>query len=272
MSFISGKVTSKDGTTIAYSRRGKGPAVILVDGALCSRALGPMAKLAEALAPSFTVFDYDRRGRNESGDTAPYSIEREIEDLGALIEVAGGSAFVFGASSGAMLALRAAAVLPGVKKLAMYEAPITIAGSPEPVPPDRVAEIVALVNEGRLSEATKTFMKMVGAPGFAIFMTRLMPGIWSKLTAAAATLPHDFAALGDTGPGKPLPADVTAALAGVKVPTLVGVGGKSPAWMKFTAETLAGRIAGAELETLPGQDHMVKEKAQAPVLAKFFGR
>jgi pimeloyl-ACP methyl ester carboxylesterase len=265
-----GRVTSLDGTVIAYEERGNGPTLILVDGAFCSRAFGPMGKLAASLAHRFRVITYDRRGRNESADTLPYAIEREIEDLSALIEIAGDSAFLYGASSGAVLALRAAASHAGVKRLAMYEPPIVIAGSPEPVPPDRVRDIVAMAKEGRRAEATKTFMRMVGTPGFAVLIMRFIPGVWSKLLAAAHTLPYDFAALGDTGANKPLPEELVRVMASVKVPALVGVGGKSPAWMKHTARVVASGIPGAALRSIEGQTHVISEKALAPVLVEFF--
>ena len=124
------KTTSKDGTAIAYEKSGNGPAVILVDGALCYRRLGPMGPISRELASGFTVFTYDRRGRGESGDTAPYAVEREVDDIEALIEVAGGSAFIYGASSGAALALAAASRLESIRKLALYEAPFIVDDSP----------------------------------------------------------------------------------------------------------------------------------------------
>src|SRR5262249_29137018 len=120
------KAISKDGTTIAFDQLGKGPAIILVDGALCSRSFGPMPKLAPLLAQRFTVFTYDRRGRGDSGDTASYRVEREIEDIDALIAEAGGSAYVFGISSGAALVLRAAASGLAIEKLALYEPPFMV--------------------------------------------------------------------------------------------------------------------------------------------------
>lgn len=264
-------VDSKDGTRIAYEKTGTGPAVILVDGAFCHRRFGPMPKLAPLLAKSFTVITYDRRGRGESGDTPPYAVEREIEDLRALVDVAGGSASLVGLSSGAVLAMRAAAASIGVDRLALYEPPLVVAGAPEPVPPDRADEILAHVDAGRRSEAVATFMRMVGAPALMIPIMRLMPGVWSKLKAVAHTLPYDFAVLGDTGAGKPLPAELDAAMGSIKAATLVGVGGKSPAYMRHIAETMARTIPGAKLQVLDGQTHNVDPKALAPVLAKHLG-
>ena len=125
-------VISKDGTPIAFERSGSGPALILVDGALCYRAFGPMPQLAALLARDFTVYTYDRRGRGESGLTAPFAVEREVEDIAALLEEAGGAACVYGISSGAALALEAANRSPGIRKLALYEAPFIVDGSRPP--------------------------------------------------------------------------------------------------------------------------------------------
>src|SRR5260370_21993682 len=121
-----GTALSKDGTPIAFDRIGNGPPVILVDGALCYRGMGQSGQLAEVLAPYFTVFTYDRRGRGGSGDTAPYAVEREVEDIAALLSEAGGAAFLWGMSSGAVLALEAANRLSGIKKLALYEDPFIV--------------------------------------------------------------------------------------------------------------------------------------------------
>lgn len=264
------QVVSMDGTPIAYDRRGRGPPVVLVDGALCSRSFGPMAKLAALLEKQFTVFTYDRRGRGNSGDTPPYAVDREVEDIAAVVQAAGGSAYLYGASSGAVLALRAAARPIGVRKLALFEPPFVTAGAPQPVPPDRIAEIVEHVRAGRRSEAVGTFLRMVGTPAIFIPLMRIIPGVWSKLTAAAHTLPYDFAVLGDYGVNKPVPRDVASAVTAIKVPTLVGVGGKSPGWMQHTVETISSGIAGARRHVLPGQTHVVSEKAIGPVLLEFF--
>ena len=140
------KVPSGDGTPIAFDRRGDGPPVILVDGALCHRGMGPSTPLAELLARRFTVFTYDRRGQGDGGDTAPYAVEREVEDIGALLNQACGAAFLYGVSSGAALALEAANRLPGIRKLVLYEAPFIVDGTRAPIPKDywvRIGESVA---------------------------------------------------------------------------------------------------------------------------------
>src|SRR5438552_8290357 len=169
------KATSKDGTQIAYDRQGKGPAVILVDGALCYRSFGPMPGLAQLLAPHFTVYNYDRRGRGESGDTKPYAVEREVEDLEAVIDAAGGSARVCGVSSGAALALETANGSGRIEKLALYEPPFIVDDSRKPVPPDIVEQFDRLIDADRRGDAVKLFMKTVGAPVIFIALMRLMP-------------------------------------------------------------------------------------------------
>jgi len=230
-----GTALSKDGTPIAFDRIGNGPPVILVDGALCYRGMGQSGQLAEVLAPYFTVFTYDRRGRGGSGDTAPYAVEREVEDIAALLSEAGGAAFLWGMSSGAVLALEAANRLSGIKKLALYE-------------------------------AVKLFLKSVGVPAFFIAVMPLML-MWSKLKAIAHTLPYDGAIVRDNQKGKPLPAGRWAS---VTVPSLVMDGGKSPRWMHHGNRSLASVLPNARYRTLEGQTHMLKPKAHAPILVEFF--
>ena len=159
------KVISKDGTPIAFDRSGSGPALILVDGAMCSRGFGPMPPLAKALASRFTVYHYDRRGRGDSGDGFAYEVQREIEDLDAVVQKAGGSAMVFGISSGAALAAEAARQLRGIRRLALYEAPYVIDNTHEPLPPTFIADIKALVASNRRGAAVKKFMRYVGSAG-----------------------------------------------------------------------------------------------------------
>lgn len=262
-------VTSRDGTRIAYATHGQGPPLILVDGAFCYREFGPAPKLAPLLAKTHAVYAYDRRGRGESGDAKTYAVEREIEDLRALLDAAGGSAALVGLSSGAVLAMRAAAAGLPVTRLVMYEPPLVARDAPAPVPPDRWPEIETHLAAGRRSDAVKAFMRMVGVPAFAIPLMRVMPGVWSKLTAVAPTLPYDHEVLGRGSAEKPMPASVEAAMRAVRVPTLVGLGGKSPAYMRHTAETVAKTIPGAKLRVLDGQTHNVSEKALAPVVTEF---
>jgi pimeloyl-ACP methyl ester carboxylesterase len=165
-------VRSADGTTISCTRAGQGPPLILVDGALCSRSFGPMPKLAEQLAPHFTVYTYDRRGRGESGDTRPYEPDREIEDLEALIALAGDTVYLHGTSSGAALALEAAKRIRSVARLAVYEPPFIVDASRPPLPDDYLSQLNGLVADGRRGDAVKMFMRFVGTP--AAF-TAIMP-------------------------------------------------------------------------------------------------
>jgi pimeloyl-ACP methyl ester carboxylesterase len=260
------RVISKDGTPIAFDRSGNGPAVILVDGALCYRGSGPSGPLAAALAGHFTVFTYDRRGRGDSGNTAPYAVEREVEDIEALINEAGGSAFVYGISSGAVLALEAANHGLAIKKLALYEAPFIVDDSRLPIPEDFVAQLYDRISADRRGDAVRLFMKLVGVPGIFIALMRFLPA-WSKLKAVAHTLPYDITLTQDNQRGKPLPARRWAA---VTAPTLVVDGGKSPAWIRHAMRALADVLPNAKLRTLEGQTHMVKPKALAPLLVDFF--
>ena len=258
-------VTSKDGTSIIFDRIGQGFPLILVDGALCYRGVGPSGPLARALMQHFTVFTYDRRGRGESGDTAPYAVEREVEDIEALVNEAGGSAFVWGMSSGAVLALEAANRLRGIKKLALYEAPLIVDISRATTENDwlRINEAAA---SGRRSDAVKFFLKSVGVPAFVVAVMRWLP-MWSRLTAIAHTLPYDGAIVQDSQMGKPLPAGRWSS---VTVPTLAMAGTKSPAWMQIGMQSLTKILANAEYRALAGQTHDVKAKALAPPLVEFF--
>ena len=259
-------VRSADGTTIAFTRAGQGPALILVDGALCSRSFGPMPKLAARLTPYFTVYTYDRRGRGASGDTAPYAPDREVEDIEALATLAGDTVFVHGTSSGAALALDAAKRIPAIAKLAVYEPPFIVDDTRPAMPDDYLPRLSRLVAEGRRGNAVKMFMRFVGTP--AIFTT-VMPftPVWPKLKAVAPTLPYDISIVHDHQRGIPLTSQEWAA---VKMPALVAAGGKSPAWMTNATRALADVLPDASYRTLPGQNHMVKAQVIAPVLTEFF--
>lgn len=258
--------TSNDGTTIAYDRTGSGPALILVDGAMCHRDFGPSRDLAKALEGHFTVYTYDRRGRGSSGDTGAYSIEREIEDIEALIKAAGGSAYVFGQSSGAALALEAANRLPGITKLATYEAPFIVDGTHPGRPDDTLARMQSLVDDGKSGMAVAFFMKIVGAPAIAVAIMRLTP-VFKKLKAVAHTLPYDLAILEGTDGGKPLD---PRRYARIGVPALVMAGAKSPGYMVNSQRAIAAIVKGSQFKLLPGQTHMLKAEAVAPELIAFF--
>ena len=252
-------VISKDGTPIAYERSGQGPALVLVDGALCSRAFGPMAKIAPLFEASFTVYRYDRRGRGESGDSSAYSKQREVEDLGALIKEAGGSAFVLGLSSGGALALEAAAAGLPIKKVVAYEPPYVGSGGA-----DFEGELKKRLAGGDRGGALKYFMRdMVGVPAPFVFLMRLMFWTWRKLKAVAHTLPYDAAVMS----GFEVP---TARLATLKIPVLAMSGSKTPDRLKKAAHAVADAVPGAKHRELAGQTHMVNPAILAPVVREFF--
>jgi pimeloyl-ACP methyl ester carboxylesterase len=259
-------VRSADGTTIAYTRAGQGPPLILVDGALCSRSFGPMPKLAEQLTPHFTVYTYDRRGRGASGDAEPYSPDREVEDIEVLVALAGGTVYVHGTSSGAALALEAAKHIRSITKLAVYEPPFIVDDTRTPMPDDWLPRLKQLVADGRNGDAVKMFMRFVGTPALFTAVLPLTP-VWGKLRAVAPTLPYDIMIVHDHQKGTPLTA---AEWADVKAPTLVAAGGKSPDWMTNGTRALAAALPDVTYRTLPGQNHMVKAQAIAPVLTEFF--
>lgn len=260
------KVPSRDGTLIAFDRSGEGPPIILVDGALCYRASGPMGPLAALLARHFTVLTYDRRGRGDSGDTAPYAVEREVEDIEALIKAAGGSAFVYGISSGAALALEAANRGLAIKKLALYEPPLIVDNSRPPLPEDFLAQLNERIATNRRGDAVRLFMKLVGMPAVFVALMRFMPGR-SRLEAVAHTLVYDITIMKDNQTGKALP---VGRWSSVTLPTLVVDGGKSPAWMRNAMQALADVLPNAKRRTLERQTHMVSPKVLAPVLVEFF--
>ncbi len=261
-------VTSKDGTTIAFDRSGEGPAVILVGGAIQHRAIDPSsARLAELLSSAFTVVHYDRRGRGDSGDTAPYAVEREIEDIDALIRDAGGSASLFGMSSGAVLSLEAADRGLAVTELALYEPPFMVDDSRPPVQEDYRERLTAMLSEGRRGDAVELFMtEAVGVPAEVVSPMRGAP-FWVGLESVAHTLAYDDAIMADLMSGKPLPAS---RWAGVTIPTLVIDGGDSPAWARNAVQAIVDVLPQAERRTLAGQTHQVDPEVLAPVLDEFF--
>jgi pimeloyl-ACP methyl ester carboxylesterase len=259
-------VRSEDGTSIAFEKSGEGPSIILIDGALCYRDSGPSRPLAAELSRRFTVITYDRRGRGDSGDSAPYAVEREVEDIAALVEEAGGSAHLCGFSSGAVLALQAAQRGAGVDRLALYEAPFIVDDSRPRFPSDYRAQLERFLESNRRGDAVKLFMGQVGLPRVLIALMRFTP-VWRKTKRVAHTLSYDAAVMGDTQAGKPLPAD---RWAGVQVPTLALVGGKSGAWMHNGMRALADILPSAHYQVLDGQTHTVKPRVLAPVLMGFF--
>jgi pimeloyl-ACP methyl ester carboxylesterase len=263
-------VTSRDGTTIAYDSYGDGPALILVGGALSFRKFKKMRQFAEALSDRFTVINYDRRGRGDSGPAGPVSVEREIEDIAALIEAAGGSASLWGWSSGGALALRAAGAAIGVDKVVVYEAPFMVDPDDKLPTPDYRERIDVLVAaDDRAGLVTHFMRNAIGLPAPFVALMRLMP-MWKDLKANSPTLGFDWDALGGHNMyGHPLdPAE----WATVTQPVLVAYGSKSPNQLRAGSKDLARVLTNAELRELPGQTHNVSVKKFAPVMAEFLAR
>jgi pimeloyl-ACP methyl ester carboxylesterase len=257
------EVHSRDGTAIAFDRSGDGPPVILVGGALQHRAMDPdTARLAALLAPRFTVFHYDRRGRGDSGDKPPYAVAREVEDIDALIAEAGGSASVFGMSSGAALALEAAASGSAIKRLALYEPPFMFDGAQAPEP-GLARKLSDLVASGRRGDAVALFVRQAGAPEEVIAQMRESPA-WPALESVAHTLAYDLTIMEGQD------ALLCERAGGVDAPTLVVDGGASPRWARTAAEALAGTLPHPSRRTLEGQTHYVAPEALAPVVEEFF--
>lgn len=253
-------VTSADGTTIAFDRLGAGPPIVMLAGAFNDRST--TAPLAVLLASRFTVLNCDRRGRGDSTDTAPYAIEREIEDLGALIDAAGGSAAVFGYSSGANLALRAAADGLAITKLALYEPAFQVDDSRPRPPADLAQQLAELVSAGRRGDAVELFQtRMVGIPEEVVAQLRHAP-FRPGLEAIAHTLAYDAAIAGDLS----LPAEL---IASISTPTLVIDGEASVPVMRAGARALAAALPDARHRSLADQTHDLDPGATAPVIEEF---
>jgi pimeloyl-ACP methyl ester carboxylesterase len=257
-------VTSRDGTRIAYDVLGQGPPLVIVNGALSVRTFTFARKMAEELAKSFRVYNYDRRGRGDSTDTQPYSVQREVEDLAAVCKAAGGKPYVFGQSSGAALALEAAASGVPMAGLLAYEPPYTRAD-----PDDKTdaagfePTLKAFVAKGQRDQAVAYFMRTVGVPGFAVAIMKLLP-MWKVMRGVAHTLPYDAAVMA----GFAVP---TARLAKVQVPTWLVAGAKTTPSLKLAAAAAAKAVPGAQHRVLPKSNHGVKPAAIAPLLAEAFG-
>jgi pimeloyl-ACP methyl ester carboxylesterase len=261
----SSHVISKDGTKIAYDREGNGPAIILVGGAFQHRAIDQRTKeLSNLLSQHFTVYHYDRRGRGDSGDTKPYSVDKEVEDIEALIKEAGGSASLFGMSSGGALALTAAKHGLRINKLALYEIPFHSGDSNSlQASQNYTKQLHALLAEGRRGDAAAFALTTWGLPKEAIAGMRQSP-VWSLFESVAPTLSYDDAVMGDGS----VPVDI---IKSVRQQTLVLDGGASPAFMQ-NAATIAKDLSHAQHRTLAGQTHDVDPKVLAPVLIEFFSK
>jgi pimeloyl-ACP methyl ester carboxylesterase len=255
-------VTSADGTRIAYDRLGDGPPVVIISGIFCTRQT--TQQLTEALAERFSVVNYDRRGRGESGDTPPYAVAREVEDLAALIVEAGGSASVYGHSSGAGLALHAAAGGLPITRLVVHEPPYGPDDEASTRDARELAENVRVaLAEGRRADAIGLFFESMGLPAEIADGMTADPG----MQAVASTMIHDFEIMGDFSGGA-IPEDLVRA---VTVPSLVIAGGSSPDFFRDTATRLAGLLPNAELTVLDGHDHGAPAEVVAPVVADFLG-
>ena len=253
-------LTSADGTAIAFDRLGEGPPVIMVVGAFNTRST--TSPLALALQDRFAVFNYDRRGRGDSGDTDPYAVAREIEDLDAMIAGAGGSSAVFGYSSGANLALMAAAGGLAISKLVLYEPPFLVDESRPPLPrdlPERLAELIA---DDRRGDAVELYQKeVIGMPDEVVVGMRRAP-FRAALEAIAHTLVYDATIIGDLT----LPAGL---IGSISTPTLVIEGENSIPLMRNAARAVAATLTNGELRTLAGQSHDISPEATAPVMKDF---
>ena len=258
-------VRSRDGTTIAFDRSGRGPSLVIVGGALSDR--GAVPDLAARLAGQLTVIAVDRRGRGDSTDTQPYAVEREIEDLAALVDAAGGSAFVLGHSSGAALSLRAAEAGVPIERLAVYEPPLMVDDTRPPIPDDYIAHLDELVAAGRRGDAVEYFLTtgpLIPPP--AIEQIKQSPG-WPAMEAKAHTIAYDARIMDGLMSISPAPLARWASLA---VPTLVVDGGASPPWIRHGARALADVLPNATTATLDGQGHGPAADVLAPVLLRFF--
>ncbi|MCT9935436.1 alpha/beta fold hydrolase [Planotetraspora sp. A-T 1434] len=257
-------VTSADGTTIAFDQSGTGPAVILVQGGFADRSHPIWAGLAAALSPNFTVYNYDRRGRGGSGDTAPYAVEREIEDLAAVIKHAGGEAQVFGGSSGGALALQAAAHGLAITKLAIYDPPYIVEGARTPIPEDFENHLADLIAQDRRGEVVEKFMTHAAeVPAEMLDQMRTSP-FWAGMEAVAHTLVYEAAVV---GPGNALP---TGKIASITAPTLVLSGGASAPWMLKAGEAVAATLPDGHHQVLEGQGHDASPEALATAITDFF--
>ncbi|MEU6381593.1 alpha/beta hydrolase [Streptomyces sp. NPDC046909] len=255
------KTLSRDGTPLAYESTGEGPAVVLVSGAMSTG--GTLAPLAVPLSDRFKVLTYDRRGRGESGDTAPYAVEREVEDLAALIEAAGGEACLFGISSGGALVLEAAASGLPVRRVAVYETPFadfSEAGAKERA--EYTENLTAALAEERRGDAVELFLRLTGMPDGMIQGARRSPA-WAGMEAAAPSLAYDNTVMGDGL----IPRE---RLASITVPVLAVAGGASPEWLQEATRAVAESAPNGSYRNLAGQTHMVDPNALAPVLADYF--
>lgn len=255
-------VTSRDGARIGYDRLGHGPPLVIVNGALSVRTFVFARKVAEGLAKSFTVYSYDRRGRGDSTDHAAYSVQKEVDDVAAVCKAAGGRPFVVGFSSGAALALEAAASGVPMAGLYAYEPPYTRADPADKTDADFRERLEAFRANGQRDEAVSYFMRTVGVPGVGIAIMRLLP-MWKVMRGVAHTLPYDAAVMD----GFKVPVQ---RLAAIKVPTTVANGAKTAPSLKLAARAAADAVPQARHRIVPKSNHGIRPKAIAPELQAVF--
>ncbi|MFE5190703.1 alpha/beta fold hydrolase [Streptomyces sp. NPDC056628] len=255
------KTISADGTSLAYATRGEGPPVILVSGAMSTG--DTVAPLAEALADRCTAVVYDRRGRGESGDTQPYTVEREVEDLAALIDAVGGEAALYGVSSGGALALRAAASGLPVPRLAVYEVPFAVYEGGAEERAEYTERLASALARDRHGDAVELFLRLAGLGEGIIQGARQSP-MWPAMESIAPSLAYDDAVMGDGLVPE-------ARLASITAPVLSLAGGASPEWMREAARAVADTAPRGTYRVLERQSHMAEPEVLAPVLAQFFG-
>ena len=251
---------SRDGTSIAYQRTGEGPAVVLVSGAMSTGAT--VAPLGVPLSGGFTVVSYDRRGRGQSGDTEPYEVAREVEDLAALIDALGGEAWLYGHSSGGALVLEAAASKLPLRGVAVYEVPYAVYEGGATERAEYTENLTAALGEGRRGDAVELFLRLTGLAEEMIQGARNSP-MWPGMESIAPSLAHDNAVMGDGL----VPRE---RLAAIDVPVLSLAGSASPAWMREAARTVAETVPRGTYRVLEGQAHTVDPNVLAPTLTEFF--
>lgn len=263
------KVTSVDGTEIAYERYADhgGDPLIVVGGATCDRA--KTRPLAEGLGAHLPVVNYDRRGRGDSGDTRPYAVEREVEDIAALVDSLGDDVVLYGHSSGATLVLHAAAAGVPARAIVLHEPPFSADTDEDRQEARGYAEtLTALLSADRRDDAVALFFQTTGVPAEAVSEMRHEPW-WADVLALAPTLAYDSAVMGDLSRGGTLPVEVAAR---VSAPALVLSGGDSPDSMIEAARATAAALPRGRHQVLPDEGHVPSPQTLAPVLTEFIAR
>ncbi|MES2822797.1 MAG: alpha/beta hydrolase [Pseudomonadota bacterium] len=253
-------IKSKDGTVLAYDVIGSGPALIYITGATCFRLFMPIVQDVKTFAKEFTVYNYDRRGRGDSGDRLPYAPEREVEDIAAMITAAGGSAWLYGHSSGAVLALEAALQLGNkINGIALYDAPYACDEKEKAEYNYLSRRVHELLHAGENAKALNCFLKGIGMPKFFVWFMPLMPG-WKTMKALAPTLAYDIELTRDLPP--------VARISKINLPVYIIIGEKSPDSMRSVAQQLTQALPAATFTEVIGQDHMISAKMLLPILVK----